>query len=485
NNNKVREVFDIQIPEFSLEVIITGSSKITAQNIADLFAIAIKTLVYNEIKTLLPDITDVNLRQKTFRAKKIYILLKGIGVEKVQTITCSASAISSLTDNQIQDIINCFPKKSISVDDSSVKYQEKIGVTNCNAHVTEQSNLNNSETVVNKEAKKILLETEVSITTTPSIKSYHASNSEDIVNENNEFSETVTVIDSFSDSNLESSNEGEGDDEDEFLDKIRSRFCKRYKKKTGLDPWIKSETSQIEKTDNYLSQDCVIKISKFPEEKSIIHDAVHKRFPFLSYTNSNAWYRDVFKYTDPEAKCPICKEVHTRLGIWGDWSCLGKNDHYFLNCPFRIDQKKVIIAVQSLPETQGGIPNKTHLYQPEVGLCQYAIEHKMDPEKFSVITEAEKKRWTMGCFRGDLERDIRCYREGIKRNEDTRKYHKFLTDRDRLVSEELLHCGILKSGLCTAWLDDLMEEWEKIHTQFTQIFNQTKPEDSTEVNVKA
>ncbi|CAG8608955.1 1379_t:CDS:2, partial [Diversispora eburnea] len=96
-----------------------------------------------------------------------------------------------------------------------------------------------------------------------------------------------------------------------------------YTEEAGLNSWIKSETSkspQIEKTDNHLSQDCIIKISKFLEEK--------------------------------EAKCPICKDVHTRLGIWGDWSCLGKNDHYFLNCPFHIDQKKVIIAIQSLPEIQ-------------------------------------------------------------------------------------------------------------------------------------
>src|SRR5947209_606589 len=90
----------------------------------------------------------------------------------------------------------------------------------------------------------------------------------------------------------------------------------------------------------------------------------------------------------------------------GDWSCLGKDDQYFLNCPFRIDQKKVIIAIQSLPEmlnkTQSPIP-RTHpnkIYQPEVGLRQYAIEHGMDPEKFSIITEAEKNRWAMGCFRG-------------------------------------------------------------------------------------
>ncbi|CAG8632422.1 10972_t:CDS:2, partial [Diversispora eburnea] len=241
--------------------------------------------------------------------------------------------------------------------------------------------------------------TEVSITTTPSILSSQISNLEDIVNENGEFSEIVNIFDSFSDSNSDGN-------------KICSRFCKRYKKKTGLDPWIKSETSEIspiEKTDNYLSQDCVIKISKFPEEKSIIHETVYKCFPFLSYTNSNAWYQDVFKYTDPEAKCPICKEVHTRLGIWNDWSCLE-------------------FTGNSGRDTKQNPPLLTRDW-----LTPICHRHKMDPKKFSVITEAEKKRWTMGCFLGDLERDICCYRGEIKRNEDTRKYHKFLTDRDRSI----------------------------------------------------
>ncbi|CAG8722024.1 3955_t:CDS:2, partial [Gigaspora rosea] len=120
---------------------------------------------------------------------------------------------------------------------------------------------------------------------------------------------------------------------------------------------------------------------------------------------------------------------------------------------------KVIIAIQSTPEIQVNVPNKTRLYQPEAGLRQYAIEHKMNPEKFSVITEAEKTR------------DIRFYHGGIERKEDPRKYHKFLTDRERLIGEELLRRGILKSGLSTAWLDNLMEKWEKIHTQFIQIFS--------------
>ena len=37
------KAFDIEIPEFSLEVILTGSSEITAQNIVDLFRMAMKT----------------------------------------------------------------------------------------------------------------------------------------------------------------------------------------------------------------------------------------------------------------------------------------------------------------------------------------------------------------------------------------------------------------------------------------------------------
>ncbi|CAG8517341.1 1726_t:CDS:2, partial [Racocetra fulgida] len=37
NNHKINKVFDIQVPEFSLEAILTGSSKVTSQNIVDLF----------------------------------------------------------------------------------------------------------------------------------------------------------------------------------------------------------------------------------------------------------------------------------------------------------------------------------------------------------------------------------------------------------------------------------------------------------------
>src|SRR3954451_19824950 len=105
------KIYDIQIPEFSLKAILMRSNKVISQVIVDLFNIAMKTrrkeilcwycyykayenrvrnvksknsidnksartLVYSEIKFLLPDITDLNLCKITFRAKKsIYCLM--------------------------------------------------------------------------------------------------------------------------------------------------------------------------------------------------------------------------------------------------------------------------------------------------------------------------------------------------------------------------------------------------------------------------
>ena len=50
-----------------------------------------------------------------------------------------------------------------------------------------------------------------------------------------------------------------------------------------------------------------------------------------------------------------------------------------------------------------------------------------------------------------------CY-GAVKRKEDSRKYHTFLIDCERMISEELLHYDILKDCLSTVWLDKLMKE---------------------------
>ncbi|CAH1771077.1 4704_t:CDS:1, partial [Entrophospora sp. SA101] len=103
--NIATQDIDVQIPELPLKIILAGSDEITAQVIVDLFNTAMKTrqkenlcwycfskayedrvrdikfknkiddqsartLVYNEIRLLLPDTPDVNLRNRTFKAKK-------------------------------------------------------------------------------------------------------------------------------------------------------------------------------------------------------------------------------------------------------------------------------------------------------------------------------------------------------------------------------------------------------------------------------
>jgi len=65
-----------------------------------------RSLVYKEVKQLLPDITDANPQQKTLRARKIYNLFNAIGIEKIKQVMYSANAISNLTNTQIQNIIN-------------------------------------------------------------------------------------------------------------------------------------------------------------------------------------------------------------------------------------------------------------------------------------------------------------------------------------------------------------------------------------------
>ena len=63
-------------------------------------------------------------------------MFDGIGINRIQIISCSASAISNLYDNQIQDIINDFPKKATNTDD--VGYEDSV--PNWNGHVTSKTN---------------------------------------------------------------------------------------------------------------------------------------------------------------------------------------------------------------------------------------------------------------------------------------------------------------------------------------------------------
>jgi hypothetical protein len=78
---------------------------------------------------------------------------------------------------------------------------------------------------------------------------------------------------------------------------------------------------------------------QFPEDQNDIREAVHKRFPFLSWTKSITWHQDAFKYTDPKANCPAYKSVHAHL-VYGEIGLTGINN-------FSCMSLGVIIATQS------------------------------------------------------------------------------------------------------------------------------------------
>jgi hypothetical protein len=111
-------------------------------------------------------------------------------------------------------------------------------------------------------------------------------------------------------------------------------------------------------------------------------------------------------------------------------------------------------------------------------LYQYAVEHGLDPEKFSIVTEAEKKKWDREQFLTALENDKKLYRKVIERKRDDplmidpRKYYPFLTDRDRLIGEELMRRSMIERRFKTGWFDDNIKKWEDTHTQFIEIFAQ-------------
>jgi hypothetical protein len=92
-----------------------------------------RSKIYKEMKLFLPNITNVNLRKKTERARKILKLFGegGVGIDRIKYITYSASTISGLKDAQIQYIINQVTLKTVTKchDRSTLRKSEKIGET--------------------------------------------------------------------------------------------------------------------------------------------------------------------------------------------------------------------------------------------------------------------------------------------------------------------------------------------------------------------
>ncbi|GES92942.1 hypothetical protein GLOIN_2v1790230 [Rhizophagus clarus] len=64
------------------------------------------SMIYQEIKQLLPEITDVNLCQKILRARKLFKLFNTLELKKINQVSYSADANSNLDYQQIQNVID-------------------------------------------------------------------------------------------------------------------------------------------------------------------------------------------------------------------------------------------------------------------------------------------------------------------------------------------------------------------------------------------
>ena len=62
-----------------------------------------RSMIYKDMLQYLPNVTLGNLRIRTHRAKNILMLFgeKGVGIDRIKLVTCSASDISRLTNTQI------------------------------------------------------------------------------------------------------------------------------------------------------------------------------------------------------------------------------------------------------------------------------------------------------------------------------------------------------------------------------------------------
>ncbi|CAG8626353.1 178_t:CDS:2, partial [Diversispora eburnea] len=218
-------------------------------------------------------------------------------------------------------------------------------------------------------------------------------------------------------------------------------FIQKEKILTSLTNTPKTQDSNIEVSEDkngcelaQLFSDAKIVEGKTikAKQKEIIYWCTYRKLSKSTQENAKSWKRlQIFKkIIDPTIKKKIkgigIDKVYRIL--YGTRSISELTDTQILNIINRIasimtknkenshdqnyvttetkktlsETEKVIIAVQSLSEAQVRVsnkisnspvyPNKTHLYQPEAGLRQYAIEYEMDPEKFSVITVDKKKR---------------------------------------------------------------------------------------------
>src|SRR3954451_2469848 len=95
-----------------------------------------RSMIYKEMLQYLPNVTLGNLRIRTHRAKNILMLFgeKGVGIDRIKLVTCSASDISRLTNTQIQNIIDYVNDKTVTNNDQSHVTSKTVTIGNDQSH---------------------------------------------------------------------------------------------------------------------------------------------------------------------------------------------------------------------------------------------------------------------------------------------------------------------------------------------------------------
>ncbi|RIA83671.1 hypothetical protein C1645_833458 [Glomus cerebriforme] len=291
------------------------------------------SMVYQEIKQLLPDITDVNLRQKILRARKLYKLFSILGLEKIKQVSYSADAISSLNYQQIQNIIDY-------MNSVTSLHNETVKILHDQSHVTLKTvSYENDQIKAEITSANILSASQSNPTCDrfyfhsktldqyPALYREFSSENFDYYGITDETSCPLCKLDHNDEESIEE--KGNMSKSDKVLN---PEYLDWHAKLTGLPKNRLLINSKPENKLSYLSssEQCEekgpITFEVRPDPELIIK-SVLEHFPYLKFRNSfrgidNYDFTSLQPWSSP---CPICNGIHGNYGLHGTWYCKNGN----------------------------------------------------------------------------------------------------------------------------------------------------------------
>ncbi|GBB92961.1 hypothetical protein RclHR1_20910006 [Rhizophagus clarus] len=317
-----------------------------------------RSMIYKDMLQYLPNVTLGNLRIRTHRAKNILMLFgeKGVGIDRIKLVTCSASDISRLTNTQIQNIIDYVNDKTVTNNDQSHVTSKTVTIGNDRSHDLSPATPRASVSPVS-----------IPRTNPTYDRSYfHNKILDQYSNLYREYSSEDFDYYDITDKTLcdpsrtcplckldhddEESIEGNMSKSDKKLtseylnwhakltglpsvltDRIRSKLYKTYKKETGNEPWQLPKAVIDMSAESQASDFKPITFEARPDPELIIK-SVLEHFPYLKFRNSFRGI-DNYNFASPQpwsSPCPICDGKHGNYGLHGEWY---KNEtEYRLTC---------------------------------------------------------------------------------------------------------------------------------------------------------